>query len=71
MNLIDQIQALPTIEKLKIMESIWQDLTDKTEDYDPPPWHEAVLKDTESLAKQGKLEWMNLDDVKRRLRESS
>jgi hypothetical protein len=40
---IAELHKLPTIEKLKIIESLWSDLTASDAEIPSPHWHEAKL----------------------------
>ena len=59
---------LPRVEKLRLMEALWTDLSHRDEDFDSPAWHEAVLKETERNLASGEETEVNWDEAKRQLR---
>ena len=71
MDLLQSIHDLPKIEKIKIMEFIWEELTSKEGEFEPPSWHEKALSDTEKRMKIGKEEIMDWDEAKKKLRKES
>jgi hypothetical protein len=71
MDLLQSIHDLPKIEKIKIMEFIWEELTSKEGEFESPSWHEKALSDTEKRMKIGKEEIMDWDEAKKKLRKES
>ncbi len=67
MNL-SELRKLPNIEKLKIVESLWSDLTAEEAEIPPPHWHEAVLRKTEAEYLAGRMEAMDWQEAKKELR---
>lgn len=61
---------LPRLEKLRLMESLWVDLSQAGDGVDSPAWHEAVLRETEQRVVSGEEEVMAWDEAKRRFRRS-
>ncbi|ETR67606.1 acyl-protein synthetase [Candidatus Magnetomorum sp. HK-1] len=70
MEILQNIISLPKIEKLLIMEYLWQDLFEKNNTFDSPDWHKKALAETEKRVMEGKEEIINWTDAKRRLRKS-
>ena len=61
---------LPRVEKLRLMEALWDDLSHEGEEVDSPSWHEAVLKETEQRVASGEetpLDWVAAKRHLRRL----
>ena len=68
MSVQELAMRLPRVEKLRLMEALWDDLSHEDVEVDSPSWHEAVLKETEQRVASGEetpLEW---DAAKRHLR---
>ncbi|MBD9362142.1 addiction module protein [Methylomonas fluvii] len=53
---ITELHQLPAIEKLKIIEALWNDLAEDETNLPPPAWHEAELKQTEAGFLSGDIE---------------
>ena len=53
---IAELRKLPPAEKLKIIESLWSDLTADDESLPSPAWHEQELRKTEADFKASRLE---------------
>lgn len=56
-------------EKLRLMETLWSDLTRREEEFPSPAWHEGVLKEREERIKAGKEEFVDWDTAKKRFRD--
>ena len=64
MDLLETIHNLPKIEKIKMMEFLWNELTTGKDDYTSPEWHKDALKDTEKRVASGDeefIEWNEYD----------
>ena len=60
-----------TIEdKIKTMETLWDDLCRKAEDMPSPAWHGEILKEREERIKQGKEKFTDWEEAKTEIRES-
>ncbi|KPA12242.1 acyl-protein synthetase [Candidatus Magnetomorum sp. HK-1] len=70
MEILQNIISLPKIEKLLIMEYLWQDLFEENNTLDSPDWHKKALAETEKRVMEGKEEIINWTDAKRSLRKS-
>ncbi|MBT3227078.1 MAG: addiction module protein [Deltaproteobacteria bacterium] len=71
MDILQNIHELPRIDKIKIMEFIWEELTVLDQDFESPKWHKKVLSETEERMKNGQEEVLDWDEAKRRLRNDS
>jgi hypothetical protein len=67
---ISELYKLPNIEKLKVIESLWSDLTANEAQIPVPHWHEAVLKSTEVEYAAGLVEIVDWQNAKTELRKS-
>ena len=56
-------------EKLRVMETLWADLTRDQEQFESPKWHGDVLRERAERVKQGKETFMNWETAKRQLRK--
>lgn len=57
---IAEIRQLPREEKLRLMESLWAELSREEEQLESPAWHAAELAETERRLAAGQeqvLEW--------------
>jgi len=65
---IAEIQALPRIEKIKLMEQIWADLSLDDQALESPVWHHAELEETEKRLAAGQERVLDWAEAKKRLR---
>lgn len=68
MNLLQSIHELPNIEKLKVMEFLWEELSTENKSYASPDWHKDVLADTEKRMTEGKEILIDWNEAKEMLR---
>ena len=68
MNLLESIHELPNIEKIKVMEFLWQELTVKEDKYNSPEWHKDALMETEKRVAEGKEKYIDWNEAKQLLR---
>lgn len=69
MTVQEQVLQLPKIEKLRLMEAIWEDLSRTETDIESPSWHLEELAKTEERLKEGKEGILDWEDAKNKLRE--
>ena len=58
-------------EKLQALEAIWADLSKDAESVESPPWHEDVLKETQSRLSAAQEQVLDWPEAKRKLRDRS
>ena len=58
-------------EKLQVLEAIWADLSKDAAAVESPPWHEDVLKETQSHLSAGQEQILDWPEAKRKLRDRS
>ena len=63
---LDQMSVL---EKLRAIEEIWNDLLRAPGGVPSPDWHGEVLKERAERVRKGTAKFIDLDEVKRRLRK--
>lgn len=65
---IAELRQLPVDEKLRIIETLWSDLSDRDEDIAAPVWHEQQLLQTQAAFMEGREEVIDWTDAKKELR---
>lgn len=68
MDLLQNIKILPRIEKLKVMEFLWEELSANENEFKSPEWHKKTLKETELRAEAGEEELIDWRVAKQKLR---
>lgn len=63
----DEIRSLPVQEKLQMMETLWESLS-QDPDLPSPDWHGAALAETAERYAAGKEESVDWETAKKRLR---
>ena len=61
---VDEVKALPTAQKLKIMEAIWEDFRGRFEQSDIPPRIKDLLDARRNRARAGSAQVVDWDGVK-------
>ena len=56
-------------EKLRMMEAIWEDLSEDEQSIQSPTWHESLLQDTEQRVQSGKEGTLDWQDAKKEVRK--
>ena len=62
-----EIRKLPRLQKISLMEQIWDDLSHDAEDFALPEWHGEELLATERALSEGKEHFEDWLEVKKRL----
>lgn len=65
------IETLTRAEKLRMLETLWDDLTHDSTTFDSPAWHADALKAAESAQASGQADFVDWETAKQRLRDSS
>ncbi len=68
MSLLESIHELSNIEKIKVMEFLWEELTIEEDKYSSPKWHKDALIETERLVAEGKEKLIDWNEAKHLLR---
>jgi hypothetical protein len=58
-------------EKLKAMEMLWDDICRSVPDFSSPSWHGNVLKEREQRIRDGKEKFLDWDQAKEDIRDST
>lgn len=56
-------------EKLRVMETLWIDLTQREEEFSSPAWHNDVLRSRKERIKSGAEDYEDWDAAKKQLRD--
>jgi hypothetical protein len=62
------LEKMTIAEKLRLMETLWSDLTRDEEQFESPAWHGEVLRERAARVKQGKESFMDWEMAKKQLR---
>lgn len=65
-----EIQKMPRLEKLKLMESLWADLSRDEMELESPDWHEDFLRETSESRARGKEPLLDWDKAKLRRKKA-
>jgi len=64
---ITEIKSMSRVEKLQVMELLWDELCYDKEEPESPAWHGSVLAERQDAVRSGKAKFMSVDEVKSRL----
>jgi len=64
-----KIAHLSRAEKLRVMEAIWEDLTQEKESLESPDWHNNALRETEHRLSTGQEQIVEWHQAKSELRK--
>ena len=59
-----EISGMSRIERLQVMEAIWDSLSHDESEIETPAWHEDVLAGRQSKIKKGDAEFVSIENVK-------
>ena len=65
---IENVRKLPRREKLRIMETLWEDLSRTEEEVESPAWHRHVLEKTQLKMTAGRESMTDWSEAKQGLR---
>jgi hypothetical protein len=63
----NDIDQMTVAEKLRTMESLWDNLCKRESDVPVPPWQKTLLDDRERLVAQGKARFVPREAARKRL----
>ncbi len=66
---IEAVRQLPRSEKLRLMEALWEELSQPDSAYESPAWHAKELAETEKRVAEGKEQVMEWESAKTQLRD--
>lgn len=70
MEVVLQLDKMSTVEKLRAMESLWDNLCQKAGDVPSPPWHQKVLQNREDDVKKGTEQFTDWEAAKKKIRST-
>jgi hypothetical protein len=62
------LEKMTIAEKLRVMETLWNDLARNEAQFESPEWHGGVLRERAVRVKQGKESFMDWEMAKKQLR---
>lgn len=65
---IEAVKKLPRSEKLRLMETLWEELSRPDSDYESPAWHAKELAETERRLAAGREQALEWETAKKKLR---
>lgn len=65
-----EIQSLPRLQKISIMEQIWSDLLKDEKSIEVPDWHMRELEETELRIKAGQEHFQDWESAKQAIRQA-
>jgi len=63
-----EIKNMSTLERLQVMEELWDSLCHDTEEIDSPVWHGDVLENRRKKIESGNAEFLSLEELKAGIR---
>lgn len=60
---------MTTSDKLRLMENLWQDLSQDERNISSPSWHGEMLQERERLISSGEETYIDWDSAKKQLRD--
>jgi hypothetical protein len=69
MDITLPLDQMTTQEKLRVMETIWADLTRNEADFESPAWHQKVLEERGRRVKSGEEQFLDWNVAKQQLRD--
>jgi hypothetical protein len=64
----EAVRQLPRLEKLRLMETLWEELSRPEDNFESPAWHAKELAETEQRLAEGKEQVLNWETAKKNLR---
>jgi len=59
-----EIKEMSTIERLQMMEELWDVLCHEEREIDSPEWHEKILKERKNKIEAGEAEFISIEALK-------
>ncbi|HIP58866.1 MAG TPA: addiction module component CHP02574 family protein [Campylobacterales bacterium] len=64
---ISDIKKMPLLERVHLMEQIWDTLRDESEDLDSPAWHKDILKERKEAYNNGNVKSYTVEEIRQKL----
>jgi len=69
MDITLPLDQMSTMEKLRAMEALWNDLSRREAELESPAWHGQVLREREERVASGKESFVDWETAKAQLRK--
>lgn len=66
-----EIKQMPRSEKLKLMETLWADLSADEAEFESPAWHADALRETSERRAHGEETLLDWEQAKSKLRKGA
>jgi len=66
---IEAVRKLPRAEKLRLMETLWEELSRSEGEFESPAWHAEELAKTQAQLAEGKEQILDWEVAKKKLRK--
>jgi putative addiction module component (TIGR02574 family) len=63
------VEQMSTAEKIALMERLWDDLSRRPEELTSPEWHGQVLAERIAAVREGRTDFVDWGDAKKRLND--
>ncbi len=71
MDVILPLDQMSLPEKLRVLETLWDDLGRHDGELESPAWHEEILKERQARAQAGEAIYSDWEDARVRLRQQA
>ena len=71
MELEIPLDKMTTLDKLRVLEIVWDDLQRTPDDIPSPSWHADVLKAREGRVQEGTAHFVDWSESKRKIRDDA
>ena len=61
---IQEIKKMSRIERLQVMEALWDSLIDEDSEVESPEWHQDILEERKRKIEAGKAEYISLEELR-------
>ncbi len=61
------IKKMSFVERVRLMEQIWDSLRDESEQLESPNWHKEILQKRRGAYKEGDVQSYTIDEIKQKL----
>ena len=69
MNISLPLDKMTSLDKIAVMEKLWDDLCRDSESIPSPLWHKDILEEREKEINEGKAKFTSLDLAKQRIKD--
>lgn len=66
---MERVANMTQEEKLRAMDVLWSSIVSSSGAYEPPAWHEAVLRERRRRVEEGEETFIPWEEAKRQLQE--